>query len=235
MVSYADFITLMFAVFTVLYATSNQDVEKAKEFQQSIQRYLIKAGAFGGSGEKINQGEKYNNPIEPPIQTYNQVNPLTQETFDEAEKYIEDELSEAERSKYVYDISLDDLGVRMILAAPQIYAPDSVKFQEGALPFLEKLGGFLTKIGRRVLVEGHSAKERTSQLFPSAWEFAGARATALVRYMVKRHKMAPDLFTPVTYGASRPLSSTKRKSIGEGNRSQNERVEMVILTEDLPF
>lgn len=227
MVSFADFITLMFAVFTVLYATSNHDAEKAKEFQESIKRYLIKAGAFGGTGDKINQGEKYNNPIEPPIQTFNQVNPLSQETFDEAEKYLEETLSEEDKRKFLYDITLDELGVRIVLSGPRLYAPNTIKFREDSVPFLEKLGAFLSKIGRRVMVEGHMGAEVTgSPAFPSAWEFAGARATALVRYLVKRHKMEPGLFVPISYGTARPQPL---------NKNQSERMEVVILTEDLPF
>jgi chemotaxis protein MotB len=227
MVSFADFITLMFAVFAVLYATSTKDIEKTKEFQESIKRYLIKTGAFGGTGDKINQGEKYTNPIEPPIQTFNQANPLSREAFDEAEKYLEEELTEAERKKYVLDVSLEELGVRLILTGPLIYAPHSTKFREEAVPFLEKLGGLLSRLGRRVLVEGHySESSALPSVYPSAWEFSGARATALVRYLVKRHKMGPTMFMPVSYGGSRPI---------EKGNAPHDRVELVILTEDLPF
>ncbi len=226
LVSFADFITLMFAVFTVLYATSNHDVEKAKDFQESIKRYLIKAGAFGGTGDKINQGEKYNNPIEPPIQTFNKAIPLSQETFDEAEKYLEENMSEEERTKYVYDVSLDELGVRLVISGPRLYAPNTVKFREDSVPLLEKLGGLLAKMGRRVMIEGHMADAAVkSPLYPSSWEFSGGRATALVRYLVKRHKMDESLFVPIAYGTSRPAI----------NKSQSERLEIIILTEDLPF
>src|SRR4051812_33167997 len=71
LVSYADFMTLMFAFFAVLYATSQKDVEKSKEFQDSIKRYLIKAGSFGETGAQLNQGKRANSPIEPPIETFN--------------------------------------------------------------------------------------------------------------------------------------------------------------------
>ena len=217
----------MFAVFTVLYATSSHDAEKAKEFQESIKRYLIKAGAFGGSGDKINQGEKYNSPIEPPIQTFNKSAPLSKDAYDEAEKYLEDNLSEEDRNKYVFDVTLDELGVRLVISGRQVYAPNTVKFRAGSIPLLEKLGGLLAKMGRRVMIEGHMSDAAvTSPAYPSAWEFSGARATALVRYLVKRHKMESSLFVPVSYGTSRPQPT---------NKSQNERLEIVILTEDLPF
>src|ERR1700761_5601039 len=72
LVSYADFITLMFAFFVILYATSERDIEKTKQLQKSVEKFLIKAGAFGESGAKIDQGEKNFSAIEPPIQTFRQ-------------------------------------------------------------------------------------------------------------------------------------------------------------------
>src|SRR3954465_11934066 len=88
LVSYADFITLMFAFFAVLYATSQKDMEKTREFQDSIKRFLIKAGAFGESGQQINQGIKNNSPIEPPIQTFGSTKPEAAKVLDEAETFI---------------------------------------------------------------------------------------------------------------------------------------------------
>lgn len=227
MVSFADFITLMFALFTVLYATSNQDLEKTQKFEESIKRFLIKAGAFGGTGEKVHQGEKFTTPIEPPIQTYNQATPLTQETFDEAEKFIEEAVTKEDREKYVKDINLDPLGVRLVVSGESIYAGQSTKFKPQALDFLDRLAGLLQKLGRRVLVEGHypNTKIQVGQ-YPTSWEFAAARATSFVRFLIVRQKMAPELFVPVSYGSQRPMVGSKQMS---------DRLEIVILTEDIPL
>ncbi|MDX2290671.1 MULTISPECIES: flagellar motor protein MotB, partial [Streptomyces] len=72
LVSYADFITLMFAFFVILYATSERNQEKVKNFQQSVEKYLIKAGSFGESGARVEAGEKNFYVIEPPNATYRQ-------------------------------------------------------------------------------------------------------------------------------------------------------------------
>jgi chemotaxis protein MotB len=227
MVSFADFMTLLFALFTVLYATSNQDLEKTKEFQESIKRFLIKTGAFGGSGEKINQGEKFNQPIEPPIQTYNQGSPLSQDTFDEAENFVEESITTTDRQKFILDISLDQLGVRITLSGSALYARHTTKFNPDAVSFLDRFGALLTRVGRKVLIEGHVTDEpKNADQFASAWEFSGARATTMARYFIKRHKMDPTLFVPVAFADSRPLAT---------NRQHSERIELVIMTEDLPL
>ncbi len=226
MVSFADFMTLLFALFAVLYATSTHDLEKTKQFQESIKRYLIKAGAVGGRGEgKIGEAEKLDSPIEPPIQTYNTASPLSKETYDEAERFVEEGLSGAEQKKYVLDVQKDALGVRLILSAPEIF--QSTKFRAQALPFLNRLGDLLTKIGRPVMVEGHLPRDaKIPSAFESAWEFSGARATTFVRFMIKSQKMDSTLFTPVAYGSSRPLIDGRR---------ENDRLEVVILTEGMPL
>src|SRR5438045_9650044 len=92
LISYADFITLWIALFVILYATSERDVEKTKGFQNAIDKYLIKAGAFGESGAKIEQGEKNFTVIEPPIQTYRQNKP-DRKLMDAVEMSIEAQLS----------------------------------------------------------------------------------------------------------------------------------------------
>lgn len=227
LVSFADFITLMFALFTILFATSNRDLEKTKEFQDSIKRFLIKAGAFGGRGDKVNQGEKFTSAIEPPIETFQRGSPLSKETFDEAEKFIEEQLTDADRKAYILDTNLDELGVRIILSGANIFAKGTVKFKPEAIGFLDRLGGLLAQIGRRIVIEGHFGQAGfSSPIYPSVWEFAGARSTAMVRYLVKRHKMDPHLFVPISYGSEQPNADVK---------SGSDRLEVVILTEDLPF
>src|SRR3989344_8484573 len=128
LISYADFITLMFAFFAVLYATSEKDLEKSKEFQESIKRYLIKAGSFGESGQQIQQGEKNNAVIEPPIQTYKNGRPEPMELLDQAETFIETKLTAEERKKYITDISADDWGVRISLPSVALFSNHSEKF-----------------------------------------------------------------------------------------------------------
>ncbi|HAG91231.1 MAG TPA: hypothetical protein DCL41_05135, partial [Bdellovibrionales bacterium] len=89
LVSYADFITLLFAFFTVLYATSERNVEKTQQFQESIKKYLIKAGAFGGSGAQVQQGEKSDQIIESPLPTYKNSRPEDMAVTEKTEKEIE--------------------------------------------------------------------------------------------------------------------------------------------------
>lgn len=229
LVSYADFITLMFAFFTVLYATSNRDAEKAEQFQESVKRFLVRAGAMsGGSGEKINEGDRHTSPIESPIPTYNAASPLTKDVQDDAEEFISAQLKPDERKKLVAEVMSDALGVRLILAGDGLFVGNSVLFQERALPSLNKVADLIQRVGRRVLIEGHySGPINRAAGFPSEWELSAARATALVRFFVKVRKLSPTEFVPIAFGEQRPWPGNAEKD------RLRSRIEIVFLTEDV--
>lgn len=224
LVSYADFITLMFAFFAVLYATSEKDMEKAKEFQDSVKKYLIRAGSFGESGQQINQGQKNNSPIESPIETYKDGRPETVAMLDQAETFIESQLTEAERRKFVRDISADDWGVRIVIPSAPLYSAQSEKFREDALPFIGKLSELLAKTKRKVLIEGHVNGGETGT-FRSTWDFSSARAVNLLRYMQKKQNIPSAQLAAASLGDSRPAVNDKGK--------ENSRIEIILLNTDM--
>lgn len=225
LVSYADFITLMFAFFVVLYATSEKDLSKAEEFQESMKKYLIKAGSFGESGQQINQGEKNNELIEPPIQTFRPSKPETVAALDQAEQFIERSFSETERKKYIADVSADEWGVRITLISGAVYAPGSTKFTPEAMEFVRKLSALLPLTKRRLLIEGHALAGETGGM-ASPWDFASARAVNMLRYLQKSQSLKPNTLVAASFGDSRPVY--------EGvNAAKNSRIEVVLLNQDM--
>ncbi len=224
LVSYADLVTLMFAFFVVLYATSEKDLAKSTEFQESVKRYLIKAGAFGESGPSMKQGQKNNEVIEPPIPTYGNKSPETAAVMDQAEAHLEAKLTKEQRNKYVIDLVSDEWGVRLILSAEAIYAKDSDKFQESAMPFIESLGDLLVETKRKLLIEGHvKAGERGP--FRSTWDLSSSRAVNLLRYMMLTKNVEGERLGAAAFGESRPLTANSKDAA-------NSRIEIVILSVD---
>ena len=227
LVSYADFITLMFAFFAVLYATSQKDVEKTKEFQNSMKRYLVKAGAFGESGQKMKQGIEGNTPIEPPIQTYNQNKPETVKILDEAEAFIEQGLTKEEKAKFITDVAADDWGVRIIIPNSVLFSGQTEKFREDALPFLAKLSAMLAKTKRKILIEGHVGSGEVGT-YRSTWDFASARAVNLLRFMQKKEGLSPAALAMASLGDTRPLETGEKGALSS-------RVEIVLLNQEFEF
>src|SRR5687768_7309896 len=111
-VSYADFITLMFAFFTILYATSEQNQEKIKKFEESIRKNLIRHGAMGETGDKVDQGTQFNTPIDTGVPTFPRGNSDMSKTQRKILHLLEENLSDAQVSSMVTEIEPDSLGIR---------------------------------------------------------------------------------------------------------------------------
>src|ERR1035438_767198 len=89
LVSYADFITLLFAFFTILYATSQRDVSKAQEFQRSIQKAFRSFIDFGGLQGKFVDTNEATQLIPPPIDVVPQEGMGPKEAQEDIERQFE--------------------------------------------------------------------------------------------------------------------------------------------------
>lgn len=228
LVSYADFMTLLFAFFTVLYATSEKNAEKTQTFQESVKKYLIKAGGAAGPGvAQINEGERNNTVIEPPIKTFRDRERAEAATpLENAETFVEG-LNAEDRRRYVADLTSDEWGVRMTLPAAPLFSGASDKFRPEAMAFLSQLGELVVKSKRRLLIEGHAAPgERGGTRSP--WDFAAARAVNVLRFLARSADIKPEHLAATSFGDARPVFK-------EGDPKRNARVELVILNADAPF
>lgn len=227
LVSYADFITLLFAFFTVLYATSERNLEKTKEFQQSVQQFLVKAGAFGGSGDQVNQGEKYNSPIEPPIQTFKQSPTEASDLQAKIVAILESSVTQEQLDKLIIDISSDDYGARLVLAGDEVFEGNGDTLKRQSVPLLNLIGEMLLNLKEKVIVEGHSQQGTPER----SREMASKRSNKLVNFFLRNDQDHAGKFIAMSLGDQRPLAE-----IGSAESPRlNERIEIRILSDDTPF
>jgi len=226
LVSYADFITLMFAFFVILYATSQKDVEKSKQFQESLKRFLIKAGPVGQGAAQVDQGDKHNSLLESPIQTFRPTKNEAATTVDEAEAYLEAKFTPEERKRFLTDILSDEWGVRLILPSQALFSDGSEKFRPEALAFISKLGALLAQSKRKILIEGHVNSDEVGG-FRSTWDFASARAVNMLRLIQRKENLASEQLAAASLGDSRPLPASAH------GKSSNSRLEVVLLNHEM--
>ena len=232
LVSYADFITLLFAFFAVLYATSEQNVEKAKSFEKSIKQHLSKVGlgVVGSGGKGLSAGEKNTSVIRPPISTFAKNDKEIMKLLSSVETYFETEMSDEKMAKVVTDISADVIGVRVSLLEKDIFPQGSAKFKKSALKVIDKMAGLLKKTQKRVIIEGHTEQKALSRdLLPTSWELASLRATTVVRYLIQRHQLAPERLAAISYGEHRPLNPSLKSD------TRNGRIDFFILAYGSPL
>lgn len=228
LVSYADFITLLFAFFVVMYATSTENETKQKEFEDSIKLNLHLTSGGGGSGAQGSAIEETIAELEMPVGNYPRKGG-PQEVADFVQRSLDKSMDRDQKRQAIQDIYHDAVGVRIALAASTFFPEGSAKLKMSALSSLDKVADVLKTNQRRIIVEGHTDDiPITGPLFPSNWELAGGRASAVVRYFVKYHKLDPKRFVAISYGDQKPIVPNDN----DEHRSMNRRIEIFIVTDD---
>lgn len=225
LVSYADFITLLFAFFVVMYSVSSVNVGKYRTVSESIKAAL--------------------NPVVS--------SPSQMAAFQLSASKPALTTSNAAGSREVAIRRLKNL-IKGIKGAPQftvvqivqkvngdivITIPDQLLFNSGeasirteALPFLEGLGSSIVELNRYTKVEGHTDNVpiRTAQ-FPSNWELSAARAVMVVRVLSELYAVPTKHLAAVGMADTKPLTANADVE----QRAKNRRVEVVILEQAPPL
>lgn len=230
LVSYADFITLLFAFFVVLYATATQNQEKQKKFESALRTELRMMGSGGASGQQqsaVSTGE--GTEVIQLIDLFQQRNVGNGELQDYVEKLLNKNLSEEERKLAIGGLRHDTVGVRISLAASTFFPSAKAKLRRPALAALDKIAKFLKTAPNKIVIEGHTDDEPVSGgEFESNWELGASRATSVVRYLVKVHGFDPKRLSAISYADTKPLVPNTTPE----NRAKNRRIEILIVNND---
>ena len=119
LVSYADFITLLFAFFVVMYATSSNNQEKQKSFQDSVRMNLKLSGNGPATDAGNDSGEKSIDAIIP-MEGFPK-NRGPGETQDYVGRFIESKMDGEDKSK-IQELRHDALCVRIALTSSMLCA-----------------------------------------------------------------------------------------------------------------
>ena len=230
LVSYADFITLLFATFVVLYALAQTDVNDFAKLQESL-KYAFSQNALMDGQQSIMDGsdslfdqQQANSFIPSLMLEY--ISPKYEE---ESFKEIEDTIQELKKAGELDGITstITEKGLMLTFDDKYLFAPASAYLDKDAKKLLDKVGVLICKkfILHSMFVEGHTDSDpiKSSQ-YPSNWELSSARASSVVRYLINRFKFSPSLFTAIGYADTRPLES----AISPKDPA-NRRVEILIL------
>ncbi|NOZ26208.1 MAG: OmpA family protein [Nitrospirae bacterium] len=205
-VSYADFITLLFALFTTLYAISVVDADKLGKFVSSL-NIALGTEREGRSGSLIPE-------LDTPVRLSDRIEYELRGVVGSFSKDL--------------DVRRDERGVIVSLGESYLFPSGSVEIKESSLKVLAELSLILKGIPNKVLIEGHTDNMpvRNSR-YRSNWEISALRAVSVLRVFVEKFGLPPERFIVAGYGEYKPL---RENSTPEG-RARNRRVDIVILTE----
>lgn len=242
LVSYADFITLLFAFFVVMYSTSRQDQKKLVQVAEAIKFAMHFKGTGGIRELPIFKGPPTDNNL-----PTNQHSPFRNETpklprnepkeLSELRKRLQQKLKRflQERPDPKPIVTMDVEGKRLAvrLSAAHFFDPSQAAIRPEMIPVLDAIAAELTSLGRNIRIEGHTDDGRfTSSRFRDNWDLSAARAASVASYVQRAFRYDGRLLAATGYASTRPLAPNDTPEGREANR----RVEMVVeVNPDEPF
>lgn len=238
LVSYADFITLLFAFFVVLYAASQVDKNKASALAASIQQAFHSMGVFSGQTKGPPLDEVQSLPIEVPGLLDASLRYAPPQTFDKPPHQLDASKSLAELRKeleaalapeirrHELSISTGRDGLIISLREFGFFDSGSASLRPDAVPAFSKLAAILAENQFLLRVEGHTDNVPIhNPRFHSNWELSTARATETIRLFLTEFRLDPSRISAAGYAEYHPVTSN---ATVEG-RSVNRRVDIVVL------
>lgn len=227
LVSYADFITLLFAFFVVMFASSQADQRKAQQVSVSVRKALeggtvsevfsrfLKTGAKPGAVEPASPlRSDLPKPAGPP------------ELMDSLVQLSNSLQKEIEAGEV--EVRLDPRGLIISLKQRKFFPSGTDAIEPSTLPMLETIARELKVLPNAIRMEGHtdSVPIRTER-FRSNWDLSSARAIAVLDLFRTRFDLPMSRMAVAGYAETAPVGDNGT----EEGRARNRRVDIVVLNE----
>jgi len=237
LISYADFITLLFAFFVVMFASSQSDKAKAQQVSDSVKEALDKGGVpkvvheiLGGTvddkgvGNAMIRGPGGSKPVvQPPPQ------PTAVAELTPSLEFLTDALQKEIKDGKI-DIHLEPRGLVVSLRQSTFFPSGEAAVDPATLDSLDKIAATIRKLPNSVRFEGHtdSIPIHTAR-FRSNWELSAARSIAMLELFSGHYDIPRNRFAIAGYADTAPKDSNDTP---EG-RAHNRRVDIVILNQQV--
>jgi chemotaxis protein MotB len=251
LLTYADMLTLMFALFMVLYSISSVNISKYETLQKSLKAAFSGSILSGGHAimQSGSQSTSAHRPATSPVPAIVPITPSIPKPSDTSAqqiakamlaasgakqeqqdfKKLQQELNSYARSHgFGSEVKavIDQRGLVVhVLTDKLLFDSGSATLQPAGLPLLQEVSHLLN-VDRKhpITVEGNTDNQRiqTSQ-FPSNWELSAFRATTVLRFLAA-HGVAEQRLSAAGYADLHPLASNATAA----GRARNRRVDIVL-------
>jgi chemotaxis protein MotB len=242
LVSYADFITLLFAFFVVLYASAQVDKRKAGKMAMAIQVAFQELGVFQTSNTRIPLQDDDAMPfekvqavenVERKSDMANVVNPMKGTLTSSAEAQSLEDAQEAihqalkpEILRHEVTMSTRREGLVVSLKEMGFFDSGSASIRPDSMDAISRLAEVLKQRPENLRIEGHTDNVPIhTPKFASNWELSTSRATCLIQLLITRYGLPAAHLSAAGYGEFHPLISNDTAA----GRAQNRRLDVVIL------
>jgi chemotaxis protein MotB len=235
LVSYADFITLLFAFFVVMYASSQTDKAKAQQISDSVKEALEKGGVaaavheiLGGTVDEKGKGNaqmKGPGGSEPKVVHQDDVIAELLPSLHYLTQALEQEIKDGK-----VEIHLEPRGLVVSLRQATFFPSGEDTVAPSTFDSIEKIAETIRKLPNSVRLEGHtdSIPIHTAR-FRSNWELSAARSIAMLELLATRYDIPRARLAIAGYADTIPADSNDT----EQGRAHNRRVDVVILNQQV--
>jgi len=233
LVSYADFVTLLFAFFVVLYAHSNMDTRKSQQLAQSFrdavgdERLRSALARLMGRTQTLPPQSNINDPLKIPISTAALVGPgpasaVLLPSMDRLKKDLSKELQDGR-----LEIRMERRGLVISLRESSFFPSGDKTVLRAARRTLGLIAESLRPLPNSIRLEGHTdAVPIHNTRFRSNLELSAARSIALMELLTEDLALPRERLSIAGFADTAPVASNETP---EG-RARNRRVDIVVLT-----
>jgi chemotaxis protein MotB len=234
LVSYADFITLLFAFFVVMFASSQTDKSKAKQVSEAVEKALKEgssvsippavAKVLGGTVDDKGQGNAQMHGPGGVQKAAKEEQPEVME-LGISLKMLSTQLADEIRTGKV-EVSMTPRGIVVSLKQAAFFPSGTDVVEPATLPTIEKVAEALRTVSNPVRIEGHtdSVPIHTAR-FRTNWDLSAARSIAIMETLSNRFQLSPLRLSIAGYADTVPVADN---ATPEG-RARNRRVDLVIM------
>ncbi|MGA3011208.1 MAG: flagellar motor protein MotB [Terracidiphilus sp.] len=228
MVSYADFITLLFAFFVVMYAFAKADQKKQMQVSAAIDSGFSSLGVFHDAASKPAEGAA---PAQmgPPMNIVMGEDVLSPAKVKYDLEHIRRELEQKlsnQLSTHTISIQMGRDGLVISLREAGFFSSGSATPKPESLPALRQIASSLGHTPYDLRIEGHTDNIpiHTAE-FDSNWELSSARATRIARFFIDLKAISPEHISAAGYAEFHPVAGNSTAA----GRAENRRVDLVVL------
>lgn len=215
LIPYADMLTLLLALFIVMFAMSQVDKEKLKKTSEQFN--IIFAGGSGmleqNASDQSNMSVISSNSL------------LEEGKMNEVKKTLEKEISSTGYADKI-KVGLNKDGLEISIQDVVLFNSGEAAVLKEVSPLLTQISKMLSTLDNNIKVTGHTDdKPISNEKFRSNWDLSAIRAINVMNFMVKTGEIHPQKLSIQAYGEYMP----KFNNLTEEGKAKNRRVEIFII------
>lgn len=216
LIPYADMLTLLLALFIVMFATSNVDNQKLQRMGKEFQ--VI----FSGGTGLLDKGGDSNMTLDAQEATGGVIE---EAKMNEMKKILEEEIQKGGYADKV-KVAVNNEGLEIAMQDMVLFNSGKAEVIDGVYPLLMQISSLLGNLDNSIKVVGYTDNVpiKNSE-FRSNWDLSAIRAINVMNFMVDKGRLSSDNISIQAYGEKNPEFDN---STAEG-RAKNRRVEIVIV------